>query len=223
MSGKFRKWWFSNIQANALDCEDLKVILATRNRKKVEEFQRVLEGTSLRLLDLREYPQAPEVVEDGATFTENAVKKALQIARFTGLPALADDSGLEVDALGKRPGVHSARYAGPDATDRQNLEKMLLELGDCPASARTARFVCVLAMADASGRTRIFAGVVEGRISSIPQGENGFGYDPVFVPEGESRTFAQMSSVEKDAMSHRGRAIASLVAALNDHGESFLT
>ncbi|MBF0175627.1 MAG: XTP/dITP diphosphatase [Magnetococcales bacterium] len=200
----------------------MKVILATRNRKKVEEFQRVLEGASVELLDLRQYPRAPEVVEDGATFTENAVKKALQIARFTGLSALADDSGLEVDALGKRPGVHSARYAGPDATDRQNLEKLLLELRECPASVRTARFVCVLALADPFGRTRLFEGRVEGRIALEPQGRNGFGYDPVFVPEGEERTFACMLPEEKDAMSHRGRAIASLVVALHDHNGSVL-
>jgi len=195
----------------------LKVILATRNRKKVEEFQRVLKETSLSLLDLREYPQATDVVEDGVTFAENATKKALQTARLTGLPALADDSGLEVDALGKKPGVHSARFAGPGATDRQNLEKLLADLGDCPAPARTARFVCVLAMADPAGHVRLFEGRVEGRIGRMPQGENGFGYDPVFVPEGEERTFAQMSPAEKDAMSHRGRAIANLAAALLDH------
>ncbi|MEO5371214.1 MAG: XTP/dITP diphosphatase [Magnetococcus sp. DMHC-1] len=200
----------------------MKAILATHNRKKVEEFQRVLKETSLTLLDLREYPDAPEVVEDGTTFTENAVKKALQTARFTGLPALADDSGLEVDALGKRPGVHSARYAGPDATDRQNLEKLLVELEKCPASARTARFVCVLAMADPSGRTRTFEGRVEGHIAPAPQGENGFGYDPVFIPEGKEQTFAQMPATDKDAMSHRGRAIASLIAALHDHNRPVL-
>ncbi|MBF0424268.1 MAG: XTP/dITP diphosphatase [Magnetococcales bacterium] len=195
----------------------MKIVLATRNRKKVEEFQRVLVGAPLQLLDLRGYPDAPEVVEDGTTFTENAVKKALQVARFTGLPALADDSGLEVDALGRRPGVLSARYAGPGAKDRQNLERVLVELGECPELERTARFVCVLAVADASGQTQTFEGVVEGRIARTPQGENGFGYDPVFVPEGEGRSFAEMSPAEKDALSHRGRAVARFVAALHGH------
>ncbi|MBF0623652.1 MAG: XTP/dITP diphosphatase [Magnetococcales bacterium] len=199
----------------------MKVVLATRNRKKVEEIRRMATG-SLTLLSLNDFPECLEVVEDGATFRANACKKAREVARYTGLTALADDSGLEVDALGGRPGVHSARYAGTGATDRQNLDKLLEELGDRPEDQRTARFVCVLALVDAKGGCRIFDGRVEGRIAFQPRGENGFGYDPVFLPEGAPVTFAEMDPGAKDAMSHRGRALAQLASALNDHSGPIL-
>ncbi|MBF0311017.1 MAG: XTP/dITP diphosphatase [Magnetococcales bacterium] len=193
----------------------MKIVLATRNRKKVEELQRAALGRSLELVTLDAYPDCPDVVEDGQTFRENAIKKAVAVARFTGCAALADDSGLEVEALAGRPGVHSARYARVGATDSENVARLLEELAGVEESARQARFVCVLAMAGPDGRVEIFEGTVSGRIGYTVTGTNGFGYDPVFFPEGEKRTFAEMEGREKDAMSHRGRALASWVAALD--------
>jgi XTP/dITP diphosphohydrolase len=192
----------------------MKLIVATRNRKKIEEIGRILGGSGFELLGLDACPDCPEVEEDADTFEGNAVKKAVTIARWTGAAALADDSGLVVDALGGAPGVYSARYAGAGAGDADNVRKLLAALGDTPAEGRTARFVCVMALAWPDGRVRTFEGRVEGRIGREPRGENGFGYDPVFIPEGRYRTFAEMSAAEKDAMSHRGRAIEKLRAAV---------
>ncbi len=186
--------------------EILKIVLATRNKKKVEEIKRVLQDSTVELLTLMDFPDCPEVVEDGATFRANAEKKAVEVAAFTGCHALADDSGLVVDALGGAPGIYSARYAGVGATDRDNLEKLLEELAG--AKSRTARFQCVISMAAPGGAVESFVGSVEGRIGTQAAGENGFGYDPVFIPEGHATTFAQMSAAEKDSMSHRGRALA---------------
>lgn len=186
----------------------MKIVLATRNRKKVEEIRRVMEGKGISFLSLDDFPECPEVVEDRDTFEGNAGKKAEAVAAFCGLPALADDSGLAVDALGGAPGVYSARYAGPDATDQENFNKVLEGLAGVVGEKRSARFECVLAFAAPGEETRYHAGRVEGVIATIPQGENGFGYDPVFKPEGGERTFAQMAAHEKDAMSHRGRALA---------------
>lgn len=196
----------------------MKIVLATRNRKKVEEIQRVVAGLPVTLLTLEAYPDCPEVEEDGETFAANAGKKAVAVARHAGEWALADDSGLVVDALGGEPGVWSARYAGVGASDRENLDKLLKQLGDTPEGERSARFVCVLALANADGQVRLYQGTVEGHIGREPRGDNGFGYDPVFVPQGEERTFAQMSGKEKDAMSHRGRALGEFAQALGVPG-----
>ena len=188
----------------------MKIVLATRNRKKVEELNRMFLDTGYEFVSLEEFPGCPEVKEDRLTFRGNAMKKARAVARYTGLPALSDDSGLVVDALDGAPGVFSARYAGPSATDHDNVFKLLRELRGVSDMDRTARFVCVIAFSRPDGICRTFAGTVEGRILNKPRGENGFGYDPVFVPEAEARTFAQMQSHEKDSMSHRGRAITKL-------------
>ncbi|MBI3391570.1 MAG: XTP/dITP diphosphatase [Nitrospirae bacterium] len=191
----------------------MEIVLATRNRKKVEEFGRILTQSGLTLRSLDEFPDCPEVVEDQATFEGNAVKKARVVAARTGLAAVADDSGLEVDALGGAPGVFSARWAGPGADDRKNREKLLSELRSVSGGRRAARFVCCIALAFPDGRTETFFGRVEGTIGFEPRGENGFGYDPVFIPdgpEGHARTFAEMAGEEKDALSHRGRALRSL-------------
>ncbi len=189
----------------------IQIVLATRNKKKLVELERVLAGAHVELLGLDAFPGTPEVEETGATFEENAALKASQVARFTGHYALADDSGLEVDALGGSPGVFSARYSGPQANDQKNLEKLLLELKTVPEGKRTARFRAVMALAAPDGNViRTFAGVVEGTIGFSPAGANGFGYDPVFYPLGRSRTFAQMAPEEKDALSHRGRALEKL-------------
>lgn len=185
----------------------LELVIATRNKKKVEEIKRILEGIPVTLFTLDDFPGCPEVEEDQATFEGNAVKKAQSVALYTKKPAISDDSGLEVYALNSAPGVLSARYAGSDADDGKNLEKLLLELRGVEDDRRGARFVCVIALAFPEGRVETFEGFVEGKIGTEPRGVSGFGYDPVFYPEGHDRTFAEMSAEEKDALSHRGRAL----------------
>lgn len=183
------------------------VAVATTNRKKIEEIHHILAGAGITLRGLHEFPACPEVVEDADTFEGNALKKAREVCAHTGLPALADDSGLEVDALQREPGVYSARYSGSGATDTRNTALVLERLGDTPDAGRTARFRCVIAFVTPEGAEQTFNGAVEGRIAREPRGHNGFGYDPVFIPEGHARTFAEMSADEKHAMSHRGRAL----------------
>ena len=181
------------------------IVLATRNRKKVEEMRRITEGMDISILTLDDFPECPEVDEDGTTFEENAVKKALAVARHTGKPALADDSGLEVYALNGAPGTRSARYAGEDADDTRNVEKLLHEMR--LAVNRKARFVCCLAFAIPGGKVNVFRGYAQGSIGTKPEGMRGFGYDPVFYPDGFDKTFAEMSDKEKDSLSHRGKAL----------------
>lgn len=192
----------------------MELVIATRNPKKVEEIRRILDGASLSLLALEAFPGCPEVEEGGESFEANALRKAVTVARHTGKAALADDSGIEVDALGGAPGVFSARYAGGGADDRKNLQRLLDELAPVPPARRTGRYVCWLALAFPDGRTATFSGTVEGRIGTAPRGSRGFGYDPVFYPEGETRTFAEMTDAEKDAVSHRGRALRALIRHL---------
>lgn len=192
------------------------IVLATRNKKKVEEIRRITAGLPITILSLDDYPLCPEVVEDQKTFEGNAKKKAVETARCSGKPALADDSGLEVDALGGAPGVYSARYA-PDASsgnDPKNHEKLLNDLQTVPPEKRSARFVCCIALAFPDGSCEIFFGYSEGRISLDARGKKGFGYDPVFLPQGFEQTFAEMASEEKDALSHRGKALEKLAEFL---------
>jgi len=188
------------------------LVVASRNPKKVQELQRLLEGLPYLVQSLAAYPGMPEVVEDGATFQENARLKALAAASYTGELAIADDSGLEVDALGGEPGVLSARYSGvddPQARDVANNALLLERLAGVPHARRTARFVCAVAVADPTGVLWEGAGYVEGRIATEERGpKDAFGYDPIFLPEGSDRTFAEMTAEEKDAISHRGRALA---------------
>ena len=184
----------------------MRLIIATRNRHKVAELQSLLDLPGLDLVCAADLPGAPEVEEDGTTFEANAVKKAVGLARFSGCWALADDSGLEVDALGGAPGVQSARYAGPAARDADNVAKLIAALAG--QTDRRARFRCVLALADPRGATRTVAGCCEGVLATAPRGAGGFGYDPLFVPQGETRTFAELGAAEKNARSHRGRALA---------------
>ncbi len=191
-------------------------MVATRNRHKLEELRRILSGFPVELEGLDAWPACPEVEETGESFEENASLKASLVAGFTGLPALADDSGLEVDALGGAPGVRSARYAGTGANDRKNLEKLLHELEGVPAGKRTARFSTAIALAAPDGRVvRTFHGRAEGTIGFGPKGETGFGYDPVFYPLGYEMTFAQMGPARKDAISHRAHALRQLKAFLS--------
>jgi XTP/dITP diphosphohydrolase len=182
------------------------LVLATRNRYKGEELAALLGDLGIRIRTLDEFPQAPNMVEDGITCEANAVKKARAIADATGLPAVADDTGLEVDALGGHPGVFAARYAGEGATFEDNWRKLLRELEGVPCERRTARFVTVAAIAIPAGGVQIAQGMLEGLIAEAPSGTQGFGYDPVFhVPE-LGKTLAQLSADQKNRISHRAKA-----------------
>jgi XTP/dITP diphosphohydrolase len=183
------------------------IVLATRNKKKIGEMKRITKDMSISILTLDDFPGCPEVVEDGATFEENATKKARAVAAFTGNAALADDSGLEVYALEGAPGILSARFAGKGADDRKNTERLLFEMRSVSMEQRGARFVCSIALAFPDGSIHTFQGYAEGTIGTEPKGSRGFGYDPVFYPEGHERTFAEMDDTEKDALSHRGKAL----------------
>jgi XTP/dITP diphosphohydrolase len=192
----------------------MEIVLATRNKKKIEEIARILKGLAVRLYTLDDFPGCPEVVEDADSFEGNAVKKAKTVSGYTQKPALSDDSGLEVNALKNAPGVLSARYAGENADDQRNVDKLLAELSAAGNEKRGARFVCCIALFFPDGGVETFVGTVEGRIGEERRGSNGFGYDPVFYPEGHSKTFAEMSAGEKDSLSHRGRALENLRAYL---------
>jgi XTP/dITP diphosphohydrolase len=187
------------------------IVLATTNRKKVSEMKRMFAGYKMSFLALSSFPGCPEVVEDGRTFRANAVKKAIAVSKFTGCHAVADDSGLEVRALDGAPGVFSARYAGDKAKDSENVKKLLRELKPFTQDRdREARFVCCIAFANPEGKCKTFTGYVKGIIGNKQKGFNGFGYDPVFYPEGKDKTFAEMTDQEKDRLSHRGRAMKKL-------------
>ena len=188
------------------------MILATRNEGKRRELIALLEELSIpvKVLSLREFPDAPHVIEDGATFYDNAVKKAQEIMEFTGLMTLADDSGLEVDALGGAPGVFSSRFSGEDATDETNRIKLLEALKGVPEQARTARFRCVVALSDPNGGIVTADGVCEGRIGYEPKGDGGFGYDPIFVLPEFGKTFSELPEEVKNKISHRSNAMRAL-------------
>jgi XTP/dITP diphosphohydrolase len=190
----------------------MEIVLATRNKKKVEEIRRITAHLKIVVLSLENFPECPETVEDKDTFEGNAVKKASEVCTCTGKPALADDSGLEVDVLGGAPGVYSARYAGGGGggNDVRNCEKLLHELRDVPEEGRGAQFVCCIALAFPDGSVETFFGYSRGSIGREPRGSTGFGYDPVFVPHGYESTFAEMTGEEKDKLSHRGKAIEKL-------------
>lgn len=198
------------------------LLIATRNAGKIREIEQLLAGQPLALRGLAEFPQIPEAEETGETFTENALLKARFYAGRSGLWALADDSGLEVAALDGRPGVFSARYGGAGATYAQRIAKLLGELESVPdPAARRARFVCVIAIAPPDGEdVHTFDGTCEGRIADAPRGSNGFGYDPVFVPDGHEQTFGELTSEVKQRLSHRARALAQACRFLRERGES---
>jgi len=196
----------------------VKLLIATRNRGKLREMQALLDGLPVELTTLNDFPDAPEVEEDGATLQENAAKKAGEVARACGLHTVADDSGLFVDALDGRPGVHSARYAGPDPTSEKLCRKLLAEMQGLPPEARGAHFGCCVAMADLQGRIVLTAeGRVDGRITAGMRGEGGFGYDPVFFYGPAGCTFAEMAPEAKNAVSHRGRALGEFRRRLDEH------
>jgi XTP/dITP diphosphohydrolase len=197
------------------------LIVATRNAHKTHEIQRIL-GAGFAVRDLSAY-EAPETAETGKTFEENAVLKATAASRQLSGLVVADDSGLEVDALGGAPGIYSARYAAPNATDKQNIDKLLEELARIERAKESARFRCVIALAREGKLLGAFEGVIEGMIVDPPRGTNGFGYDPIFVPQEFEQTFGELPAEVKNRISHRGRAIrlfADWLATLepNDQG-----
>ncbi|GAA4481708.1 RdgB/HAM1 family non-canonical purine NTP pyrophosphatase [Rhodococcus olei] len=198
---------------------ETRVLVASRNAKKLRELRRVLETAGvvgIELVGLNEVPEFPETPETGATFEENALVKARDGAAATGLPCVADDSGLEVDVLNAMPGVLSARWAGGHGDDDANTALLLAQLSDTPDERRGAAFVSACALVVPGGVERVVRGTWPGTIAREARGDGGFGYDPVFVPEGEPRTAAELSPEEKDAASHRGRALAQLVPDLAD-------
>jgi XTP/dITP diphosphohydrolase len=187
---------------------DRPLILATHNRGKISEFKGLLSGFPIKIMSLRDMGPVPSIIEDGTTFEENAYKKAHETAKTIGFPALADDSGLMVEALEGQPGVHSARYAGERATDQDNNRKLLKAMEG--KTHRRAVFQCVISIALPSGPALTYEGSCEGEITRYPQGEDGFGYDPIFYYPPLNKTFAQMTPEEKNRISHRGMAMAEL-------------
>lgn len=189
----------------------MELLLATRNQGKLTELAAMLVGTGWQAMTLDEYPHALPVDEDGRTFAENAAKKARAAFAASGIWTLAEDAGLEVDALGGEPGVKSARYAGPEATDRERVRKLLDSIVAVPEAKRTARFRCVMCLVDPAGHERLFGGVCEGSISHHARGTLGFGYDPVFIPAGHAQTFAELGLDVKSSISHRAQAMRQVV------------
>jgi XTP/dITP diphosphohydrolase len=181
------------------------LVIATRNAHKLEEIQTLFDHPNLHLHSAFDFPDVPDVIEDGQTLEANAIKKAVTLALATGHWSLADDTGLEVAALNGAPGVYSARYAGAGGDYDANNRKLLAELA--PHPDRSAQFRCVIALSDPTGRAQFVEGICRGRIANIPRGEHGFGYDPLFVPEEAATTFAEMTADAKNAISHRGRAL----------------
>jgi XTP/dITP diphosphohydrolase len=193
----------------------LELLAATKNNGKVKELAKLFADLPIVLRSLSDFPSAVEPEETGATFAENAVLKAREYSRQTGLWSIADDSGLEVAALGGAPGVFSARYAGENASDAEKIEKLLNEIRATGDEARRARFVCVIAIADRRGEIKFAAeGVCAGRIADFPKGTRGFGYDPIFVPDGFTETFGELPDAVKGAISHRARAANKIIAYL---------
>lgn len=184
----------------------MELIVATRNKDKCKELQALLQDLGVRIRTIGDFPGAPDVVEDGTTCEANAIKKAQSAARFTGLPAIADDTGLEVAALDGRPGVYAARYAGESATYEDNWRKLLHELNAVPPARRQARFVTAAAIAYPDGRVQVALGTLDGVITEQPRGTGGFGYDPVFLVPEKEKTLAEMTPEEKNQVSHRARA-----------------
>ncbi|MFH1288000.1 MAG: XTP/dITP diphosphatase [bacterium] len=183
------------------------IVVATRNKGKLKEIREILGALSVNLLSLDDFSRLPEVIEDQLTFQDNALKKAKVIAEITGLPVLAEDSGLEIRALGGRPGIYSARFAGENANDAKNTKKVLDLMRDVPEEKRQARFITSACFFIPASFKFFTEGICEGNIIFKPLGENGFGYDPIFVPKGYKKTFAELSKTVKNRISHRAKAL----------------
>ena len=190
------------------------VVLATRNAGKIDELRRILAAYDVDLVGLDAFPDLPDVPETGATFAENALLKAHAVSAATGRPAIADDSGLAVDALNQMPGVFSARWSGRHGDDAANLALVLAQIADVPDERRDAAFVCAAAVATPDGREDVVEARLEGELIRAPRGTNGFGYDPIFRPHGHQVTTAEMAPADKDEISHRGKAFRSLAPRL---------
>jgi XTP/dITP diphosphohydrolase len=193
-----------------------KLVLATRNPAKRAELSRILADgcVPVDLVTLDDFPDLPEVAETGRTFAENALLKARAVAVFTGLPAVADDSGICIDALSGMPGVLSARWSGAHGDDEANLRLVLAQLADVPPGQRGAHFACAAALVLPSGSEHVAEGVLDGSVIDAPRGANGFGYDPIFMPESSGLTTAEMAAADKDKISHRGRALRALAPVI---------
>jgi XTP/dITP diphosphohydrolase len=196
-----------------------RLVLATLNPHKVTELSRILDGdggpgAGVSLTSLAEFPCAPDVAETGATFADNALLKARAIAAFTGLPTVADDSGICADVLNGMPGVLSARWSGRHGDDQANLDLLLAQLADIPDERRGAEFRCAAALVQPGGAEQVTEGVLRGALIRARRGTGGFGYDPIFVPDGSTQTTAELSPADKDAISHRGRALRALAPAI---------
>lgn len=198
----------------------MELVIATRNAGKLREIRHLLADVGIEVLGMDSFSALPEVVEDGETFAANAEKKARTIAALTGRPVLADDSGLEVEALDGAPGVYSARFAGPSAGDEDNNRKLLATLADIPKSRRQAAFRCVMAYCLPSGDCRLFEGRLAGLILDAPRGDGGFGYDPLFLVPDHEKTLAELPLEVKNRISHRGQALREVIAWLRDTSAS---
>ena len=192
------------------------LLAATTNKHKIQELQEILQDLNrdIHIISPKDFPDFPEIVEDGTTFEENSVKKSTEASAFTGIAAMADDSGLAVEALGGAPGVFSARYAGEGASDADRIAKLLKEMKG--VENRRAKFVCAASLANHGKKIACFIGEIHGTIAESPSGSNGFGYDPVFIPDGFTKTFAELTEEEKNAISHRGRAMRKLAEFLRE-------
>ena len=190
--------------------EKIEVVIATRNAGKLREIQEILAPLGLKVLSLSDFPEIPEILEDGQTFEENAVKKAAAVASQTRRVAIADDSGLAVDALQGRPGVFSSRYAGENATDADRYRKLLMEMAGVPEGQRGAAFICAVAIASPSGKVEVVKGERRGEIALAPKGSHGFGYDPVFYFPEAGKTMAELEPEAKNRISHRAQALEKL-------------
>ena len=189
------------------------LVLATNNEHKIREIRSLLKALPLELLTLRDIPNFPPLVEDGETFQDNALRKAVAVFQHANLPALADDSGLEVFYLNMEPGVYSARYSGPNATDAQNNEKLLQAMRGVAPRRRRAQFRSVIAFVD-KGAKELTEGIFSGTLAEAPRGSNGFGYDPLFIPDGMTITSAELTDEEKNAISHRGQSLRKMIEVL---------
>jgi XTP/dITP diphosphohydrolase len=200
------------------DCREfprIEIVVATRNPGKFKEIEAILAVDSARFLSLKDFPGIPEIIEDGNTFAENALKKARTVARLTGRIAVADDSGLTVDALQGRPGIYSSRYAGENASDEDRCRKLLKEMESIPEGKRGGAFVCAAAVASPRGNADVVEAKWQGMITFAPRGANGFGYDPIFYIPEMNQTVAELAPAEKNKISHRAQALEKLKNALS--------
>ena len=195
----------------------MELIVATKNKKKLEEIKEILKGLNLKLFSLADYPKAPRIIENGKTFRENSIKKAIKIAKFTGKLTFGEDSGLCVDALGGKPGVYSSRFGGKDKSDRKNNLKLLKLLEGLPVNKRRAHYYCAVALADKNGLVGVAEGECSGFIGFTEKGNFGFGYDPLFAIPKYKKTFAQLGPRIKHKMSHRFRALQKAKAILSTY------